>query len=287
MRIGAEQAGGQVGPEGTTLHTPQVGSQGGRVGSLELISVRFTYRKAGRGPGVPVLNDVSFKVAGGTFVCLLGASGCGKTTLLRLMAGLERPTAGDILVDGRRVTGPGADRGLVFQEYALLPWRTTKKNVEIALRLTGVPKSEWADRTSGLLALVGLERAADRYPHELSGGMRQRLAVARTLAAEPAIILMDEPFAAVDAVTRSHLQQELTSIWALRQKTVVFVTHSVEEAALLSDRVLVLAHGNLCADLHNTVARDARDGSNAAFGKFVEVLRHQIASEESRGATTA
>ena len=174
------------------------------------------------------------------FVCLIGASGCGKSTMLRIVAGFEEPTSGEVLVDGKPITGPGSDRGMVFQDYALFPWMTVRKNVAFGPRQRQLPHGE-VDRIAGeYVKLVGLERFADRYPSQLSGGMKQRVALARTLAYHPAVLLMDEPFGALDAHTRMRLQNDLLNIWERDRKTVLFVTHSVEEAVFLSDKVVVM-----------------------------------------------
>lgn len=186
------------------------------------------------------IGDISLEVTRGEFVCILGQSGCGKSTLLYLLAGLIRPTSGQILVAGAPVRGPGSDRGIVFQEYALLPWKTVRDNIGLGPRFQGVPKAERHAIEARYVELVGLQGFEHKYPHELSGGMRQRVAVARTLAAEPVVVLMDEPFASVDAQTRLTLQHELVRIWQETGKTIVFVTHAVEEAAYLADRVVVL-----------------------------------------------
>jgi NitT/TauT family transport system ATP-binding protein len=188
-----------------------------------------------------VLRDVSFDVYQGEVVSLIGASGCGKTTLLRSIQGLMRPDAGVILVDGVPVTSPGRDRGFVFQQASLLPWRSARQNVEFGLELQGIPKPERTQAVNRLLELVGLAHAAEQYPHQMSGGMQQRIGLARALAIEPAILLMDEPFSALDAQTREVLQTELMRIHEATQKTTLFVTHDLDEALCLSDRVIVLA----------------------------------------------
>jgi NitT/TauT family transport system ATP-binding protein len=188
-----------------------------------------------------VLGDVSFDVRQGEVVSLIGESGCGKTTLLKIIQGLIRLDSGAILVDGMPVSGPGRDRGFVFQHASLLPWRTALHNVEFGLEVQGMPAPERAARARTLLALVGLAHAADQYPHQLSGGMQQRVGLARALAIDPAILLMDEPFSALDAQTREVLQAELLRIHAETGKTTVFVTHDLDEAIYLSDRVMVMA----------------------------------------------
>ena len=187
------------------------------------------------------LDDVWLEVPRGEFLTLVGPSGSGKTTLLDLLGGLSRPTSGSVLVEGREVTGPGLDRGIVFQQYALFPWRTTLANVTFGLEQQGLGRRERVERARENLALVGLEGFEDRYPHELSGGMKQRVAIARSLAYRPGILLMDEPFAALDAQTREQLQGELLRIWRATGTTVVFITHGIEEAVYLGQRVAVLS----------------------------------------------
>lgn len=187
------------------------------------------------------LDDVSLEVPRGEFLTLVGPSGSGKTTLLDLLGGLSRPTSGSVLVDGAEVTGPGLDRGIVFQQYALFPWRTTLANVTFGLEQQGLSRRERTERARDNLALVGLEGFEDRYPHGLSGGMKQRVAIARSLAYQPGILLMDEPFAALDAQTREQLQDELLRIWRATATTVVFITHGIEEAVYLGQRVAVLS----------------------------------------------
>ncbi|CDR02466.1 ABC transporter ATP-binding protein [Streptomyces iranensis] len=186
------------------------------------------------------LDGIDLEISAGEFTVVVGPSGCGKSTLLDLLGGLTRPTSGRILLDGEPVTGPGLDRGIVFQQYALLPWRTALGNVEFGLEATGVPRRRRAERAREYLDLVGLSGFEDRHPHELSGGMRQRVAIARSLAYDPDVLLMDEPFAALDAQTRELLQDELLRIWERTGKTVVFITHGIEEAVYLGQRVAVL-----------------------------------------------
>ena len=193
-----------------------------------------------RGRTVTALDDITLDVRAGEFLVLVGPSGCGKSTLLDLLGGLTAPTSGRILVDGAPVTGPGLDRGVVFQQYALLPWRTAQANVEFGLEAKHVPRRERAARAREHLDLVGLSGFADRYPHELSGGMKQRVAIARSLAFDPDVLLMDEPFAALDAQTRDGLQDELLRIWEKTGKTIVFITHGIEEAVYLGQRVAVM-----------------------------------------------
>lgn len=196
--------------------------------------------KSGGRSSVTALDGIDLTVGTGEFLVVVGPSGCGKSTLLDLLGGLARPTSGRILLDGSPVTGPGLDRGIVFQQYALLPWRTAQGNVEFGLEATGVPRRERAARAAEFLALVGLTGFEGRHPHELSGGMRQRVAIARSLAYDPDVLLMDEPFAALDAQTRESLQDELVRIWQRTGKTVVFITHGIDEAVRLGQRVAVM-----------------------------------------------
>jgi ABC-type nitrate/sulfonate/bicarbonate transport system ATPase subunit len=189
----------------------------------------------------PVLDRIRLEVAENEFLVLLGRSGCGKTTLLNIIAGLERASSGTVRVDAAAVSRPGGGKGMVFQQGALFPWLTAQQNVEFAARNRGVPGAERRALAQELLALVGLAGAEAKYPFELSGGMQQRVAIARALALDPHILLMDEPFGALDELTRIEMQNELLRVWAARRKTVVFVTHSISEALVLGDRVVVLA----------------------------------------------
>ncbi|MGW6460709.1 ABC transporter ATP-binding protein [Streptomyces sp. NPDC055078] len=206
--------------------------------SFEGVGKTFPVRGGRR--AVTALDGIDLDIAAGEFLVVVGPSGCGKSTLLDLLGGLAKPTSGRILLDGEPVTGPGLDRGIVFQQYALLPWRTAQGNVEFGLEATGVPRRSRAALAGEYLALVGLTGFEDRHPHELSGGMRQRVAIARSLAYDPGVLLMDEPFAALDAQTRESLQDELLRIWRRTGKTVVFITHGIDEAVRLGQRVAVL-----------------------------------------------
>ncbi|TCN52826.1 NitT/TauT family transport system ATP-binding protein [Rhodococcus sp. SMB37] len=205
---------------------------------LENVTKQFDVRDSnGR---LTALDDVSIDLAEGEFLVLVGPSGCGKSTLLDLLGGLSEPTSGRILLDGREISGPGLDRGIVFQQYALLPWRTARSNIEFGLEAKGLPKKERRELAEHYLELVGLHGFGDRYPHELSGGMKQRVAIARSLAFDPEVLLMDEPFAALDAQTRESLQDELLRIWRETGKTILFITHGIDEAVYLGQRVAVL-----------------------------------------------
>lgn len=195
------------------------------------------------GDTVEALRRVSLNIDKGEFVCLIGASGCGKSTLLRIIAGFEQPSSGQVSLYEHPVAGPGSDRGMVFQDYALFPWMTVRENIAFGPRQKGLPRARIREITDEYLDMVGLAKFADRFPQQLSGGMKQRVAIARVLANECELLLMDEPFGALDALTREKLQQELLEIWARTRVTIIFVTHSVEEAVLLSDRVVVMTAG--------------------------------------------
>ena len=214
--------------------------------SIELrhVTKEFVVRPTKDQPRASVLRaveDISLTVPAGEFLTLVGPSGSGKTTLLDLLGGLSTPTSGEVLVDGEAVTGPGLDRGIVFQQYALFPWRTALANVAFGLEQLPLTRKERTERAREYLALVGLSGSEDRLPHELSGGMKQRVAIARSLAYEPGILLMDEPFAALDAQTREQLQDELLRIWRTTGTTAVFITHGIEEAVYLGQRVAILS----------------------------------------------
>lgn len=211
---------------------------------LERVSKTFTVRdekQKGVMKEFTAVDHLDFVVNEGEFITLVGPSGCGKSTMLDLLGGLSTPTKGRILIDGREINGPGLDRGTVFQQYALFPWKTARGNIEFGLEAKGIPKKEWKEQSDYYLDLVGLSKFADRYPHELSGGMKQRVAIARSLAFNPDVLLMDEPFAALDAQTRETLQAELLRIWEKTKKTIIFITHGIDEAVYLGQRVVVLS----------------------------------------------
>jgi NitT/TauT family transport system ATP-binding protein len=240
---------------------------------LDNVTKQFPIR--GQKAAFTAVDGISIDVADGEFLVLVGPSGCGKSTLLDLLGGLTTPTAGQILLDGRPITGPGLDRGIVFQQYALLPWRTARKNIEFGLEAKGLPAAERRVRAEHYLELVGLQGFADRYPHELSGGMKQRVAIARSLAFDPEVLLMDEPFAALDAQTRESLQDELLRIWEATGKTILFITHGIDEAIYLGQRVAVLTSrpGRIKRVVEVDIDRSADDvRSDAGF----RALRHHI-----------
>lgn len=207
--------------------------------SIELRHVSLRYA-GGASDGFAV-DDVSFLVRESEFLCVLGPSGCGKTTIMNMICGFLAPSSGEILIGGARLNGRGHDRGVVFQDFAqLFPWRTARRNVEFGLEMRGVPAEERKRIALEHLRLVRLDKFADAYPHQLSGGMQQRVAIARALAYNPGVLLMDEPFAALDAMTRDEMQRLVTEVWQETRKTVVYVTHNVAEAVYLGDKVLVL-----------------------------------------------
>ncbi|MBT3767294.1 MAG: ABC transporter ATP-binding protein [Rhodospirillaceae bacterium] len=212
------------------------------------------------GIDVHALDDINLEVKEGEFVAVVGPSGCGKTTLLNILAGLLPYKVGSAYVDGVKIDGPGPERGVVFQEHAILPWRSVARNIGHGLEIRGVPEAERNSKVSEYINLVGLEGFEDRYPHELSGGMKQRVAVARTLCADPEVMLMDEPFAAVDAQTRITLQEEINRIAITTKKTTMFITHAVDEAAFLGDRCFVMSRrpGKLKAIVDIKIPRERR-----------------------------
>jgi NitT/TauT family transport system ATP-binding protein len=225
------------------------------VKSLEISNLQKTYFDPYAGTKVTAVQDVSLTIREGEFVSVVGPSGCGKTTILNMVAGFLPVTGGEIRVGGRAVKGPGADRGVVFQSFALFPWKTVLDNVGFGPKMRGVAKPERDRIAREYLALAGLSHAAERYPNELSGGMQQRVGVVRALANDPDVLLMDEPFASVDAQTRMTLQEELTRIWQEKQHTVLFITHDVAEAVFLADRVVVLSKGRVLRDIPVTLPR--------------------------------
>jgi NitT/TauT family transport system ATP-binding protein len=227
--------------------------------SLTGISKRFTIRVDGREQTIYALENIGFTVRDGEMVALIGPSGCGKTTALRIVMGLEQPTSGRVTVDGVAINGCGHDRGIVFQHAELLPWLTAYENVAFALEMKGVRGAELDRTVRRYLDLVGLSDSAQRRPYQLSGGMQQRVGIARALAIDPKVLLMDEPFGALDAQTREQMQAELLEIQARTGKTVLFVTHDLDEAVLLADRVVVMRHGRVAEILDIDLPRPRQD----------------------------
>lgn len=231
----------------------------------------------GQGKTVEALKDVSFEVRPGEFVCVVGPSGSGKTTLFRIIGGLENPSKGAVLLDEEVVDAPGPSMGIVFQEYHLFPWRTARGNVAFGLEKREVPRAERERRVKELLDLVGLEEFADSYPKELSGGMKQRVGIARALAVDPDLLLMDEPFGAVDAQTRGILQDELLDLWAHTGKTILFVTHDVEEAVKLADRIVIMStEPGTVRDVIDVDLSRPRSRSDEEFGRYYERVLERI-----------
>ena len=264
-------AGVNDGPTATDDRTGAVAAESGVV----VDGVGKTYD--GDGTPVRALDDVSFGVESGEFVCLVGPSGCGKTTLFRVIAGLADATDGEVRVAGTPVTGPTTDMGVVFQEYHLFPWLTVEENVGFGLERSDRSAAERAERVDEMLDLVGLSEFRESYPKSLSGGMKQRVAIARALAVDPELLLMDEPFGAVDAQTREMLQRELLDVWASTRKTVLFVTHDVAEAVTLADRIVVMAaEPGRVAEVVDVGVDRPRERGDPAFGEHVARVRELI-----------
>lgn len=269
---------------------PDPGRAGGESISLESVSLRV---EAPEGT-TEILRDASLRVGAGELVCLLGPSGSGKTTILNLVAGLAKPTSGLVLEGDAPVSGPGPDRAVVFQDAALFPWLTLRANVEFPLKLQRLDRDARAARSEELLRMVHLWRFCDRYPHQLSGGMRQRGAMARALATDPAVLLMDEPFAALDSQTREILQGEVERIWSATHKTIIFVTHNVREAVRLADRVVLMGtrpgrilHEEIIDLPRPRAANDPRVASLAnGIGRRIASEVEKVAREEADDAWT-
>jgi len=248
--------------------------------AIRCIGLTKAFSDISTGAEIVALRDLTLDIEAGAFVTILGPSGCGKTTLLNIIAGFEKPTDGDVTIGRQPIAGPGPDRGVVFQEYALFPWLTVAQNVGYGLVERGVRKQEVKDAVHGWLEQVGLEDFDTRYPHELSGGMRQRAALVRVLANESEILLMDEPFAALDALTRTALQRELALLWGRTDKTVIFVTHNVDEAILLGDRMIVMTGrpGSLKVDVGIDLPRP-RDPTSESFNQYRRIAAVQLETE--------
>ena len=237
------------------------------------------------GKDVVALKDINLEIKQGEFVCLLGPSGCGKSTLLNAVAGFALPSDGEITVDGKRITGPGPDRGMVFQEYALFPWMTITQNIAFGLEVQKKSKAEIDLTVNQLLELLHLTDFRDRFPKDLSGGRRQRGAIARVLALDSPIMLMDEPFGALDALTRRNLQDELLRIWEKLGKTIIFVTHSIEESIYLADRIVVMTYrpGTVKRDQRVDMPRP-RDPASPEFNELKRELGRLVMEEQQRHA---
>lgn len=247
------------------------GKEGNIKVSIQGIEKKYNTRKG----EVVALNGVNFDIKEDEFICVIGPSGCGKSTLLNIIAGLLEPTAGQILVDGKPIQGTGTDRGVVFQQYALFPWLTVKKNVEFGLKLKGLSKDECDSIAMKYLKMVELEKFADSYPKELSGGMKQRVAIARAYAMNPEVLLMDEPFGALDAQTRTQLQTELLKAWQEENKTCFFVTHDIEEAIVLATRVVIMsARPGRIKEVVDIDIPYPRDQETKMSERFIELKNH-------------
>jgi NitT/TauT family transport system ATP-binding protein len=262
----------------------------GEAGKIEIRGLSRSYKKKGeavaRGERFFALKDFNLEIHKGEFITIVGPSGCGKSTLLDLLIGLSRPDEGQILIDGKPVAGPAFDRGIVLQGYALFPWRTVRRNVEFGLEIKGTPKKERRARGDHFIKLVELTGFENHYPHELSGGMQQRVAIARALAYDPEVLLMDEPFAAVDAQTRETMQDEILAIWEKTGKTIIFVTHNIEEAVGLADRVAVMSRqpGTVKAVVEVDLPRPRRIGevrNTIGFGVLSRRVWELLQDKES------
>jgi NitT/TauT family transport system ATP-binding protein len=252
------------------------------VKSIQIQGVSKSYTQ-----GVPALDGVNLELAENSFTCLLGPSGCGKSTLLNMIAGFIEPTAGRILVDGREVTHAGADRGVVFQEYALFPWRTAVENVEFGLMIRGLGHAERRATARRYLSLVGLAEHEGKYPNELSGGMKQRVAIARVLANQPSVLLMDEPFGSLDAQSREVMQEELLRIWEQDKKTVVFVTHSIPESIFLADCIVVMAtRPGTIKEVVDVKLPHPRDDSSPEFVALERQIKRLVREEVAKLGVT-
>jgi NitT/TauT family transport system ATP-binding protein len=229
---------------------------------------------------VVALSSIDLDIGEDEFLTILGPSGCGKSTLLNIIAGFEQPTNGEVRLDGQTIRDPGPDRGVVFQEYALFPWLNVAQNIEFGLRERGVPKSERKDRVGRQISAVGLDGFEGRFPQELSGGMRQRVALARVLVNDPKILLMDEPFAALDAQTRTIMQTELLRVWSAERRTALFITHNIEEAVLLGDRIVVMtARPGRIKEIVNVKLPRPRDVTSAEFNDIRRYVASLLESE--------
>jgi NitT/TauT family transport system ATP-binding protein len=248
---------------------------------IQISNVSKIFRTGGN--EIIALDNINLGIQPGEFICLLGPSGCGKSTLLNAIAGFSSPTSGTITVDRKTVQKPGPDRGMVFQEYALFPWMTVEKNIAFGLEIKKMPKAHINEKVNALLKMLNLQDFRERYPKDLSGGMRQRVAIARVLALDSPIMLMDEPFGALDSLTRRNLQDELLRIWMELKKTIIFVTHSIEESIYLADRIVVMTYrpGKIKKEVNVTMPRQ-RDPSSVEFNELKKTLSLLVMEEQTR-----
>ncbi|GMU83911.1 MAG: ABC transporter ATP-binding protein [Planctomycetota bacterium] len=260
----------------TAIHSDSSATLRGRL-ELRSVSRRFD------ATGAPAIEAIDLTCAPGEFVVVVGPSGCGKTTVLNIAAGLLAPTAGSVWLDGAEVHGAGPDRAMVFQEHGLFPWLNALENVEFGLKMKGLPRTEREDRAAAALKMVHLAHSARKLVHELSGGMRQRVAIARALVMDPAVLLMDEPFSALDAQTRTLLHEQMQDIWVRTRKTVLFVTHSVGEAVRLADRVIILhsSPGRIRREVRVDIPHP-RDFDSNEISEVVGIIRREIEDEVNR-----
>lgn len=230
--------------------------------------------KSNKGDDVQALEDLHLKVEDGEFLVIVGASGCGKTTLLNLIAGFDKPTSGEVLLDGDMVTGITPECNMIFQQYALFPWKTVQENVEFGLKMQRASQSTRKERADRFIEMVGLSGFEKSYPHQLSGGMKQRVSIARSMASNPKVMLLDEPFAALDAMTRQVLQEQLVRIYEKHQKTIIFITHSIDEALLLSSRIAVMTArpGRIAQEIINDLPHP-RNADVQLSDRYVELKR--------------
>ncbi|MGN0205470.1 MAG: ABC transporter ATP-binding protein [Coprococcus sp.] len=247
----------------------------GKEGNVK-VSIRNVVKKYNTRNGEMIaLNGANLDIMENEFICVIGPSGCGKSTLLNIIAGLLEPTSGEVIVDGKKVEGTGVDRGVVFQQYALFPWLTVKKNVQFGLKLQGKSQQEMDAISEKYIKMVGLEKFTDSYPKELSGGMKQRVAIARAYAVNPSVLLMDEPFGALDAQTRTQLQSELLKTWQEENKTCFFVTHDIEEAIVLASRVVIMsARPGRIKEVIDIDIPHPRDQATKMSPRFIELKNY-------------
>jgi taurine transport system ATP-binding protein len=245
---------------------------------IELKNISLHYSNENN--GLPILDNINLQLDANDFVCLLGPSGCGKSSLLNILAGFQKPTTGEVVLNNQPHTGPSPDVGVVFQHHNLFPWMTIEKNIEFGLKMKSIAKSERKRIVSYYLNLVGLESSAKMLPYQLSGGMKQRASIARTLATDPQVILMDEPFSALDALTRENMQIHLLELWKKTRKCIFFITHDVEEALLLGKRILVMHSkpGRIVVDLQNPLSQHNQSVQETKHSKEFNDLRYYLIS---------
>lgn len=247
---------------------------------MTLIIKNVSRTFAAKGIMIQALDNVNLEVKDEEFICILGPSGCGKTTLLRVIAGLDKPTSGEILLDGARIENPGQERGMVFQDYSLFPWRTVIDNIAFGLEVMGVDREKRYERAREYLKLLDLEKFENSYPYELSGGMRQRIAIVRAIINNPKLLLMDEPFGALDAQTRNVMQAELLRIWEKKHKTILFITHSVDEAVYLADRIVVMSgRPGTVKEIFNVVLPRPRIRTSQEANRIRDMILRSLGSQ--------